>query len=160
MPKKAASPGRWARDKDKEKFWREKIAGWKASGLSIRAFCHKHQLPESSFNAWRREVEIRDRESAALFMPADAAQLLPETVKDSKGRTIPTTARQLTTMTAKNKEQMPFVPLTVVPNFKDEDTLSPKTMPIEICTPKGFRFRLNCEADVQFLARLIRDLDS
>lgn len=159
MARKASVPRQWTRSEEKEKYWRERISEWKASGLSIRAFCHKHHLPESSFNAWRREIEIRDREAAALRIPTVAVEsALPATVKDSRGRVIPTKARQLSAR--KNEDPAPFVPLAVVPDQNDEDASPPKTVPLEIRTPKGLRFRLNCDADVQFIAGLIRELDT
>jgi transposase-like protein len=160
MPKKASAPRQWARDEQKEKYWREKIAEWMASGLSIRAFCRKHHLPESSFNAWRREIDIRNREAAALRVPTGAeATSFPPTVEDSRGRVIPTKARQLGAVAPNDQDQLAFVPLTVVPDLKDEDPAPPKTVPVEIRSPKGFRFRINCEADAQFIAEFIRALD-
>jgi transposase-like protein len=33
---------------------------WQGSGLSIRAFCRKHNLAEPSFYAWRRTLAERD----------------------------------------------------------------------------------------------------
>lgn len=48
------------RDLDKERFWREMIAGQAASGLSVRAWCLRHEVSEASFYAWRRELARRD----------------------------------------------------------------------------------------------------
>ena len=70
-----ASKKRWVRDDKKESFWRKHIAEWKASGLSKRAYAISQNLPESSFNAWRREIELRDREKVST---TNAKALLPE----------------------------------------------------------------------------------
>jgi hypothetical protein len=67
-----ASKQRWVRDDRKEAFWRKQIADWKKSGLSKRAFCIQHVLSQSSFNAWCREIGIRDREK----IPSTNAEML------------------------------------------------------------------------------------
>jgi transposase len=59
------APGR-PRDERKEQEWRRRIAQWRASGLSVRAFCDRHGLATPSFYAWRRVLERRAAEKAAL----------------------------------------------------------------------------------------------
>ena len=61
------APGR-ARDERKEQQWRRRIAEWRASGLSVRAFCARRGLATPSFYAWRRALEQRDAERPA-FVP-------------------------------------------------------------------------------------------
>jgi hypothetical protein len=69
------TPGR-ARDEQKERQWRRWIDQWRASGLSVRAFCAQHRVATASFYAWRRVLERRAAEAPA-FLPvqvvADAA---------------------------------------------------------------------------------------
>lgn len=48
------------RDPDREQFWRETIAAWRASGLSVPAYCRRHQVSVASFYSWRRELRRRD----------------------------------------------------------------------------------------------------
>ena len=55
------------RSSAKEHFWRELIAGQAASGLSVRAWCLRHEVSEASFYAWRRELARRD--AAGNMMP-------------------------------------------------------------------------------------------
>ncbi len=52
------------RDPRKEQRWRHWIRQWQHSGLTVRAFCDRHQLPQPSFYAWRRTLQQRD--AAAL----------------------------------------------------------------------------------------------
>lgn len=54
------------RDPDKEQFWRDTIARWQQSGLSIRAFCQRHHLTDTQLHAWRRRLRLRD---ATAFLP-------------------------------------------------------------------------------------------
>src|SRR6516162_8518255 len=61
------APGR-ARDEEKERQWRRRIDQWRASGLSVRAFCARHGLATASFYHWRRVLERRAAEAPA-FMP-------------------------------------------------------------------------------------------
>jgi transposase len=55
------------RDPRKEQHWRRLIQLWKNSGLSVRAFCARHQITQASFYAWRRELHQRD--AATTFVP-------------------------------------------------------------------------------------------
>ncbi len=61
------APGR-ARDEQKERQWRRWIALWQTSGLSVAAFCARHDLAPASFYAWRRTLQRRDAPPAA-FVP-------------------------------------------------------------------------------------------
>ncbi|HZZ70664.1 MAG TPA: hypothetical protein VFE24_00305 [Pirellulales bacterium] len=44
------------RDAAKERFWRDVLKRFAASGLSVRTFCRDEKLAESAFYAWRRKV--------------------------------------------------------------------------------------------------------
>ena len=48
------------RDQEKEKFWRKKIAEWKRSGSPIAEFCRTHDLKQTGFYWWRRELRRRE----------------------------------------------------------------------------------------------------
>ena len=50
------------RDPAKKKFWRRLLVRWQRSGQTGREFCAAHQLTESSFYFWKREIAQRDRE--------------------------------------------------------------------------------------------------
>jgi transposase len=62
------APGR-ARDERKERQWRRRISQWRASGLSVQAFCAQHGLTPASFYHWRRVLERRAAEEPAAFVP-------------------------------------------------------------------------------------------
>ena len=53
---------KYRRDPQREQFWRDAVAAWKASGQSIRDFCARRSLPETSFYSWRRTLSQRDRQ--------------------------------------------------------------------------------------------------
>lgn len=55
------------RDPRKEQNWRRLIQLWKNGGLTVRAFCARHNLSQPSFYAWRRELQERD--AATPFVP-------------------------------------------------------------------------------------------
>jgi len=68
--------GRRRRNSEIERTWRERIAGWEASGRTARAYCGEHGLKENSFYAWRRELRRRDGEAApAVDGPGPSAEL-------------------------------------------------------------------------------------
>lgn len=56
------------RDERKEQQWRRSIREWRASGMSVRAYCAVHGLAEPSFYAWRRQLQRR-RQAATAFVP-------------------------------------------------------------------------------------------
>ena len=58
------------RDPEREQFWREAIERQAASGLSVREFCRREQLAETSFFAWRRTIRQRDGEAEPSRQPA------------------------------------------------------------------------------------------
>jgi hypothetical protein len=44
------------RDAAKERFWRDVLKRFAASGSPVRMFCRHEKLAESAFYAWRRKV--------------------------------------------------------------------------------------------------------
>ena len=68
------APGK-GRDERKERQWRRWIGEWRASGLSVRAFCARRGLATPSFYGWRRALERRAGEQAG-FVPV---QVLADT---------------------------------------------------------------------------------
>ncbi len=135
-----AAKQRWVRDDIKEGFWRKHIQACKESGLSKRAYCITHNLSQSSFNAWSREVTIRDREK----IPSTNAQ---ELLCDSPAK--------------KN----PFVPLfilpdkleTTIPNSSPEEKI-PEKQHIEILVPGGAVIRVNGNCSSRFIAEIFLSL--
>jgi hypothetical protein len=61
------------RDLGKEKFWREALRQFAASGKSVRGFCSSRGLSEPSFYAWRRTLNQRD----ALVATGTGSRPLP-----------------------------------------------------------------------------------
>lgn len=56
---------------DQQQFWQMAMETWRASGLSVRAFCRQEGLSEPSFYAWRRKLTSaasasRKQETTAL----------------------------------------------------------------------------------------------
>ena len=87
------APGR-ARDEGKERQCRRRINQWRASGLSVRAFCAQHGLTQASFYTWRRVLQRRATEQPAFVpvqvvadaTPAGQASALEVVLAD--GRTV------------------------------------------------------------------------
>jgi transposase-like protein len=51
------------RDPRREALWRKLLAKHAASGLSVRAFCRRQKVTESTLYAWRRTIHKRDAEA-------------------------------------------------------------------------------------------------
>jgi hypothetical protein len=62
------------RDPRKGQHGRRLIQQGRHSGLSVRAFCDRHQLTPPTFSSWRRLLRLRDA-SAACFVPV---QVVPD----------------------------------------------------------------------------------
>jgi transposase len=54
------------RDRQKQQQWERWVRSWRASGLSVRAFCGEHGLSEASFYAWRRTLQRRQQTTVAV----------------------------------------------------------------------------------------------
>ncbi len=52
-----------ARSIERERFWRQVLKKFDASGLGVRAFCRREGMSEPSFYGWRRELRLRDAET-------------------------------------------------------------------------------------------------
>ena len=65
-----------SRDERKERQWRRWIELWRASGLTIRAFCARHRLATHNFYAWRRTLEQRGIDQG-LFVPVQVVADTP-----------------------------------------------------------------------------------
>ena len=72
------------RNRKLESIWRRHVKRQPASGLSIRGYCCEHDLHESAFYFWRREIATRDQ-AARLATPA----FVPVTVVEAP---VPTTS--------------------------------------------------------------------
>ena len=125
---------RSARDDAKVPLWHQRFLDQKQSGLSIRAWCQCHGIPEKRFFTWRRNLlgSYRPRPSAPI--PPSARPRSPGTPKLQPIRPAPA-----------------FVPLTVIPDFT-----------AEILLPSGLagRLRANTSLDrtsgVSLKSELIR----
>jgi len=81
------------RDAGREARWRRVVQGQRRSGLTIREFCRKSNLPETAFYFWRRELARREgeqeqshekprRAKVAAFLPVRLAVSDAERVTD------------------------------------------------------------------------------
>src|SRR5438270_13799900 len=64
-------------DRGSESYWRQVLARWRRSGLSVRAFCRAEGVNEPRFYWWRRKLgQTRPEETAFVSVhvvtePAD-----------------------------------------------------------------------------------------
>lgn len=64
------------RDAKKERFWRRAVGGQRRSGLTVRAWCARHGVRETSFYWWRRELVRREAEQPSLARRDAASPLV------------------------------------------------------------------------------------
>jgi hypothetical protein len=56
----------------KEQFWRQALARWQRSGLSVSEFCAGEELTTWCFYWWRRKLARRDQHPDS-FLPVEVA---------------------------------------------------------------------------------------
>jgi transposase len=66
-------------DSAKEQFWRQVLAGRRASGLSVRAYCQAHGLSEQNYYRWQRVLAERPRRGS---LPHPSARDQPAPGRD------------------------------------------------------------------------------
>jgi transposase len=41
---------------EREEYWRERVAAYERSGVSVKQFCEQQQITEQSFYVWRKRL--------------------------------------------------------------------------------------------------------
>jgi len=62
---------------EREHLWRRRVVEQRTSGLTVRAFCQRHELREPSFYFWRRTLAERDRAGSLPAEPVFVAVAVP-----------------------------------------------------------------------------------
>jgi len=70
---------RHRRDPERETFWRKALARQQESGLNVRRWCSREDLPETAFYFWRRTIAQRDRDANRASLPV--RQRSPQAVR-------------------------------------------------------------------------------
>jgi hypothetical protein len=109
------------RDPALEREWRERLASWASSGLSVREYCGQRGLVETAFYYWKRE--LRARNEAAAVTAASRSSALRSSV--SRGPISRSTATKLS--------RPKFVPVTVL----SDTVLASATVSVEVRCPSG-----------------------
>lgn len=129
-PQRNYKTKRQSRSETRDKYWREVIGNWKASGLNVRDFCRREDLREPQFYAWRRELRLRDMEGTSLAEPVDAT----------------------------SAPSNPFVPLRVVSEtIKSEPKIVPA---IEIRFAGGASMQLQDDCRLDLVAKLLLEMQN
>jgi len=63
------------RSGEREAYWRDVVARFRSSGLSVRAFCRREKLVETAFYFWRRTLADRDGGSVTKRRPTSKRAL-------------------------------------------------------------------------------------
>ena len=108
-------------DSERAGEWRERLARWSASGLSVRAFCAQQGVAEASFYYWKRALRLRDAGTPSAAARSSAAARETAVGATVAGATVAGATAAGSTMTGPRAEPHPrpkpplFVPLTVLP---------------------------------------------
>lgn len=127
-----ACMSKYERDADKEAFWRLAFSEQRDSGLSVRAFCVREGLTQSSFYAWRRQLARRDAEGGSERAGS------PKFVE----------------VTPPEFPEAPPEPPGVPPVVTSDDVASP----LELVLPRGVVVRVPDRFDAKALRRVVEAL--
>jgi len=117
------------RDGRLERTWRRRLARCLSSGLTVREFCKREEVPETSFYHWRRELAERDKAG---------------------------TRRRCARVGGPGRRTRSTRPLFLPVSVKDGGTVTPGDGIIELRLPSGHMLR---GGEVEKLARLAALLD-
>ena len=68
---------------DRQQFWRDHVAGWKSSGLSLRLYSEEHGLKAGTLGYWNSQLKVQaadaltssaGSETAATFLAVHVAK--------------------------------------------------------------------------------------
>jgi len=62
------------RDTAKEQFWSDAIQRRQQSGLTIREFCRREGLTESTYQFWRRELKKRGSNGQSVIVQENSSE--------------------------------------------------------------------------------------
>lgn len=123
------------RSAEKEAFWRRVLEEHRRSGASVRGFCRRKELSESSFYAWRKEIMKRDEAHVAVASH----------VADEAHVAVATARRQS------------LIPVNIVASSGDCTPRGERVAALlEVVTPSGFTLRFHSDMAPQQLEALLR----
>jgi hypothetical protein len=125
------------RDPLKEQFWRHTFRDWKASELSRKQFCAQRRLNPNTFQYWRHQIALRDRQQA----PSSST---PQTKSSPPSKH----SSSFDSATTGNNPSPTLVPLRIV-----------GTTPIEVCLSNGRVLRVPVGFDPKHLRILLEVLE-
>jgi hypothetical protein len=62
---------------ERREIWRQRIAEQERSGLTVRAYCQQHELPEPAFYGWRRRLRPQAPVGFALVQTKPEVETRP-----------------------------------------------------------------------------------
>ena len=58
---------------DRQQFWRDHVAGWKSSGLSLRLYSERHGLKAGTLGYWNSRLKAQAADAPASSAGPEAA---------------------------------------------------------------------------------------
>ena len=136
---------RHRRDPERETFWRKALARQQESGLNVRRWCSREDLPETAFYFWRRTIAQRDRDANRASLPV--RQRSPQAVRQRS----PQAVRQRSPQAVRRCLPKPmFVPVTLA---------MPREHPIVIRLRGGRVMRLPLGMEARRVAELVHAIE-
>lgn len=147
---------RGQRDPVLERQWRERVARWASSGLSVREFSRQQGLSEASLYFWKRELQARD---VVANGPVAAKSMATNGNSTNSGGPGSAATQSPAAQSCATPSGSPrFVPVTVLPDATKLLAMAPATtLAVEVRCPSGHVVCLPT-CDVASLAALLTAL--
>ena len=58
---------------DRQQFWRDHVAGWKSSGLSLRLYSERHGLKAGTLGSWNSRLKAQAADAPASSAGSETA---------------------------------------------------------------------------------------
>ncbi len=139
----------YLRNAEKERFWRDVLTRQAKAELTVREFCRREGLQESSFYFWKHTIAERDRESRTKTTKRQKrAKPTKRTSVQRRQKSSGTSSRSVPTRCGT------FLPVTVT---REPFAAGPC---LEVTSPEGWQVRVPGGVDPKSLAQVLDALQS
>ena len=140
----------YLRNGEKERLWRDVLTRQAKAELTVREFCRREGLQESSFYFWKRTIAERDRESKTTTTKRrKRAKPTKRTSVKRRRKSSGTSSRSVPT-----GRRGTFLPVTVT-----REPFAPEPC-LEVISPEDWRVRVPSGVDPKSLAQVLDALQS
>ena len=138
-------PRKGVRDMAKERHWRGVIKSWHSSGITAAEFCRRHGHKYFQFQDWRKIIQKRDAQTAAMQRKGGSSKLNRN--QHSARATRP------------RQPALDFVQASITDSVRASSVL-PDESKVEVVLPCGTVLRITTTCPPEFLSTVVAALEN